>query len=204
MIDLHSWPSIPMPTDRHDEVARRPDGHRGALVTSLSPRGDRLTGLRIARVLGAIALLVVGGVHLEQYAVAHFSVIPTIGPLFLVNFLAATILGLVLLAPVRGTFRPRRLVFDSLAALAGLGVAAGAMAGLLISEQTPLFGFIEHGYRLEIVIALAAETVAIVSLGVFLACAHRGPRRLPEGPVVPEVSEGALRASAARAATEAQ
>jgi hypothetical protein len=45
--------------------------------------GDRIRALRVARAMGAIALLVVGGVHLEQYKVAHFSVIPTIGPLFL-------------------------------------------------------------------------------------------------------------------------
>jgi len=51
-------------------------------------------------VLGAVALLAVGGVHFQQYEYDYFSVIPTIGPLFLVNFIAATALGLVLLAPV--------------------------------------------------------------------------------------------------------
>jgi hypothetical protein len=127
----------------------------------------------VARFVGGIALLVVGGVHLEQYTVAHFSVIPTIGPLFLVNFIAGTSLGLVLLIPIRRSARPGRLLFDSLAALAGIGVAAGAMAALLISEHRPLFGFMEHGYRLEIVIAIAAEAVAIASLGVFLAIANR-------------------------------
>jgi hypothetical protein len=43
----------------------------------------RMVVLSVTRAIGAIALLVVGGVHLEQYTVAHFSVIPTIGPLFL-------------------------------------------------------------------------------------------------------------------------
>jgi hypothetical protein len=183
-----------MAIDRGDQdigAAQRTDRHSGALVDPAPPPGDQVTGLRIARALGAIALLVVGGVHLEQYTVAHFSVIPTIGPLFLVNFIGGTLLGLVLLAPVRGTYRPRRLVLDSLAALAGIGLAMGAMAGLLISEQTPLFGFMEHGYRLEIVIALAAEAVAIVSLGVFLACAHRRARERrvaavrPQGTITP-------------------
>jgi hypothetical protein len=139
---------------------------------------DRVIPLRAARALGGIALLVVGGVHLEQYEVAHFSVIPTIGVLFLVNFIAATLLGLVLLVPGRDIYRPPRLVFDSVAALAGIGVAGGALAGLVISEQTPLFGFMEQGYRLEVVIAIAAEAVAIVSLGVFLVCAHTRARRL--------------------------
>jgi hypothetical protein len=133
----------------------------------------RIPASTVARALGAVALLVVGGVHLEQYTVAHFSVIPTIGPLFLVNFIAATSVGLVLLMPTRRSARHGRLVFDSLAALAGIGVAAGALAALLISEHRPLLGFMEHGYRLEIVIAIASEAVAIVSLGVFLAVADR-------------------------------
>jgi hypothetical protein len=133
----------------------------------------RIPVLSVTRALGATALLVVGGVHLEQYTVAHFSVIPTIGPLFLVNFIAATSLGLLLLIPVRRSARRGRLLFDSLAALAGIGVAAGALAALLISEHRPLFGFMEHGYRVEIVIAITAEAVAIASLGVFVAIANR-------------------------------
>jgi hypothetical protein len=36
----------------------------------------------------------------------------------------------------------------------------------------------EHGYRLEIVLALAAEAVATVSLAVFLACIVRWTPRL--------------------------
>ena len=64
------------------------------------PGDGRLFVVRVTRALGALALLVVGGVHFEQYTVAHFSVIPTIGPLFLVNFIAATGFGLILLVPL--------------------------------------------------------------------------------------------------------
>jgi hypothetical protein len=91
----------------------------------------RSTAVRIARAIGAVALLVVGGVHLEQYTVAHFSVIPTIGSLFLLNFIAATAIGLVLLISIRATVGPRRLMFESLAALAGISVASGALSGCL-------------------------------------------------------------------------
>jgi hypothetical protein len=133
----------------------------------------RIAMLSVTRAVGAVALLVVGAVHLEQYTVAHFSAIPTIGPLFLVNFIAATSLGLLLLIPIRRSTRQGRLLFDSLAALAGIGVAAGALAALLISEHTRLLGFMEHGYRLEIVIAITSEAVAIASLGVFLAISDR-------------------------------
>jgi hypothetical protein len=46
------------------------------------------------------------------------------------------------------------------AALAGAAVAAGALLALLISEQAPLFGFMEHGYRVAIVLSVASEAVA--------------------------------------------
>lgn len=134
--------------------------------------------LLISRAVGAVSLLVIGGDHLEQYTVAHFSVIPTIGPLFLLNFISAALLGLVLMVPSRRTPGPRRLLVDSIAALGGIGVAAGALAALLISEHTPLFGFMEHGYRLEVVIAILADAVAIVSLGVFLTIADSRGQQL--------------------------
>jgi hypothetical protein len=151
--------------------------------------GHRIDVLNVTRAIGAIALLVAGAVHLEQYSVAHFSVIPTIGPLFLVNFIAATSLGLVLLIPIRRSARDGRLLFDSLAALAGIGVAAGALAALLISEQTPLLGFMEHGYRVEIVIAITSEAAAIASLGIFLAVADRRAHE-PRGRLVARAETG--------------
>ena len=130
-----------------------------------------------ARLLGGLALLVVGGIHFEQYKVAHFEVIPTIGWLFLVNFVAGTTLGVLLLAsltPLRHRVPP---LLDVLLALAGSGVAAGALTALLISEHTPLFGFMEHGYRLEIVIAIAAEAVAISALALVVVALARRTRR---------------------------
>jgi len=132
--------------------------------------------LRGARVLGAVALLAMGSWHLEQYKIANFSVVPTIGPLFLLNFVAATILGLLLLIPAPSRFARWRLPIQSLAALAGVGVAAGALVALLISEQTPLFGFMEYGYRIDVVIAIATEVAAISFLGLFVVCARRHVR----------------------------
>jgi hypothetical protein len=154
---------------------------------SRQPWRDRLGVLRAARATGAIALLVVGGVHLEQYTVAQFSAIPTIGPLFVVNFIAATATGVILLMPVGAGVGMPRLVLDSAAALTGIGVALGALVALLISEHTRLFGFMEHGYRLEIVTALVSEGIVIVSLGLSLACARHWARRLRRHAVVPAV-----------------
>jgi hypothetical protein len=139
--------------------------------------------LRAARAIGAISLLVIGGVHLQQYTVDHYSVVPTIGPLFLVNFIAATVTGTILLVPVgRGVGRAR-LMFDGLAAVIGIGVGLGAFAALLISEHTPLFGFREYNYREVVVIALLSEGVAVVSLAVFLerARVRLARLRMPPG-----------------------
>jgi hypothetical protein len=137
------------------------------------PIGGRLRLFRTAQAVAAISLFVVGGVHLEQYYVAFFRVVPTIGPLFLANFIGGTAFGLVMLLPLRRGAGRAWLLLDSLVALAGIGLSVGAFAGLLVSEHTALFGFMEHGYRLEIVLALAAEAVATVSLAVFLACIVR-------------------------------
>jgi hypothetical protein len=125
-----------------------------------------------ARTIGAISLLVIGGIHYQQYHYALYSVIPTIGPLFIVNFIAATALGLVLLAPLKSRLGHRGELLHQLAALAGVGVAVSGLAALLISEHTVLFGFMEHGYRFVIVLTIASEAVAIVMLTLFLVRAR--------------------------------
>lgn len=132
----------------------------------------RTSSLTATRTLGAIALLVIGGVHYQQYHYDFYSAIPTIGPLFLLNFISGAVLGLFLIVPVRPRLRGRGRLLDQLAALAGIGVAAGGLTGLLISEQTPLFGFMEHGYRFVIVLAIAADAAAIVLLTLYLIAAH--------------------------------
>ena len=128
--------------------------------------------LTATRTLGALALLVVGGVHYQQYHYDFYSAIPTIGPLFLLNAVAATALGLFLLSPVRAPGRVGAFL-DQGAALAGIGLAVGAFVGLIVSEHTPLFGFSEHGYRFAIVLALSAEAVTVLLLTSFLIATHR-------------------------------
>src|ERR1700733_9594551 len=86
----------------------------------------------VTRMLGGLALLVVGGVHFQQYQYEFYSSIPTIGPLFLANFAAATALGLFLLVPIRRPSGRLRKLVDQVTALSGVGVAAGAFVGLLI------------------------------------------------------------------------
>jgi hypothetical protein len=117
----------------------------------------------IMRTLGAAAVLVVGAVHLEQYFAVHFDVVPIIGPLFALNFAAATLMGVGLLMPFA-----RLRVLHVLLALGAIGLAATAFVFLFVSEHRPLFGFQDYGYRPAILIALAAEGATVVLLGTYL------------------------------------
>jgi hypothetical protein len=140
----------------------------------------RSRSLAATRTVGAIALLLIGGIHYQQYHYAFYSAVPTIGPLFLANFIGATILGLFLLAPGKSKLGRLGNPVEQLAAIAGVGLAASGLAALLISEHTPLFGFMEHGYRFVIVLTITSEIVAIASLSLFLVASHsyargRGP-----------------------------
>ena len=122
-----------------------------------------------ARVLGALAVLATGAVHLHLFQ-GLYSHIATIGTLFFLNFVGATAIGLALLAPVERIGGRYGGVLLVLLAGAGIALAALAFAFLLISERTPLFGFKEPGYDPPAMAAArAAEVAAVVFLGAFLA-----------------------------------
>jgi hypothetical protein len=122
----------------------------------------------IARYLGAISIVLVGVVHAQQYYDAYFSVVPTIGPLFLLSFVGAGVVGAVLFAPVRRLAPRAGDAILALAALGAIGIALGTFAALLISEYRPLFGFMESGYRLAIVLTLVFDVLTTAFLGFFL------------------------------------
>jgi hypothetical protein len=124
------------------------------------------------RILAAAFVIASGVVHLQQYYGVYYRVIPTIGPLFLADFVAAVIIGLALLAPLDRLSRP----LGTLASIGGIMFAAGAIIGLEISESGTLFGFHEHGYRLAVVLTLIFEGAAVVLLLANLA-ARAGQRR---------------------------
>jgi hypothetical protein len=145
--------------------------------STLRARGGRPTLWLVARVLGALSLLAVGAVHLQQYF-ELYSDIRTIGTLFVLNFVGATLVGLALLAPVERLLGRLGNVVLVLLGLAGVVQAATAFVFLYISERTPLFGFMEPGYDPEaIMTARITEVATVVFLGAFLAA--RFLRRAP-------------------------
>jgi hypothetical protein len=151
--------AVSTPSITGNEIGRAP--------TAVSARGRAVTG-EVARYLGAISILVVGAIHAQQYYDAYFYVVPTIGTLFLLSFIGAGIVGVVLFAPVRRLGRRLGDLILSLAALGAIGIALGTLVSLLISEYTPLFGFMESGYRLAIVLTLLFDVLTTAFLGCFL------------------------------------
>ena len=137
-----------------------------AVSVRSSRRGE--VAVEVTRFLGAVSVLIVGAVHAQQYYDAYFSVVPTIGTLFLLSFIGSAVAGAVLLAPVRLLGRKISDLVLVLAALGAIGIALGSLVSLLISEYRPLFGFMESGYRLAIVLALASDTATAVFLGAFV------------------------------------
>jgi hypothetical protein len=147
-------------------------------------RTTRLTLVREAsRYLGALSVLLVGVVHAQQYYQAYFSVVPVIGTLFLLSFIGSGVTGVALLAPLRRLL-PR--IGDAvlvLAALGAIGIALGSLVSLLVSEYRPLFGFMESGYRLAIVLAIVFDATTTVFLAAFIALVLRTRRRYEEATV---------------------
>ena len=121
--------------------------------------------LRAMRFIGALAILAVGAVHLQQYIGADYSAIPTIGTLFLLNGIGTAVIGIGLLAPIKCLAAPLKAdTAIGLLALGAVAIAVGSLVALFISESGSLFGFSESGYRAAIVAAIVAEAATIALL----------------------------------------
>jgi hypothetical protein len=127
----------------------------------------------VARYLGAVALLGEGVDHLWQFSVDSYSVIPTIGTLFALNFASALVVALGLAAPVERLGRRWGRAVLSVLAGGGVGIALGSLVGLEVSENTRLFGFTESGYRGGIVVSIVLEAATVIFLLAFLGAGWR-------------------------------
>jgi hypothetical protein len=150
-----------------------------------SPRGRAAL-----RVLGALLLLFVGLDHYYEYSSQSYSVIPTIGTLFLLNFISASVVGLLLLVPLERLTPRYGLLAVRAAAVGGFAIAASSLLALLVSEQTKLFGFMESNYRPAILVAIVSEAAAALVLALLAistidrgasAQMHRAANQRPPG-----------------------
>jgi hypothetical protein len=146
-------------------LARLPTRHRAIVAQAF-------------RYLGALAVLATGVAHIEQYSVDNYSTVPTIGTLFLLNFIAAIVIAAGLIAPLRRVTGRYTDLTRAVFAVGGIGLAVGSLVGLFVSETTGLFGFVEHGYRMAIVVAIAVEVAATVFLCAFLVANGTGLREI--------------------------
>lgn len=117
-----------------------------------------------SRRAGAVLMLLIGGVHFQQY-VDFMSHVPTVGVLFLLNAAGGAGLALALLGPDRE--------IRTLAALGGIGLATGSLVCLVISLTSSFAGFHEPTLRPPIVIAIVAEALALPVLGRCLVRSSR-------------------------------
>jgi hypothetical protein len=153
------------PRKHPPSLARLPTRHRAIVAQAF-------------RYLGALAVLATGVAHIEQYSVDNYSTVPTIGTLFLLNFIAAIVIAAGLIAPLRRLTGRYTDVTRAVFAVGGIGLAVGSLVGLFVSETAGLFGFVEHGYRMAIVVAIAVEVAATVFLFAFLVANGTGLRKI--------------------------
>jgi hypothetical protein len=157
-------------------TALSPSKHR-ARPTGL-PSSHRSIVAHASRYLGALAVLATGVAHIEQYSVDSYSTVPTIGTLFLLNFVAAIVIAVGLIAPLRRVTGRYTDLVRSVIAVGGIGLAVLSLAALFVSESSGLFGFVEHGYRMAIVVAIVAEAAATMFLVAFLLAYGTGLQKM--------------------------
>ncbi len=129
-----------MPAKATEQASRLAVTHRGP-------------DARVVLGLGALSVLAIAADHIEQYHAQNYSTVPTIGTLFLLNFISSVVVAVALVFPLRRVAGRFAVALRRVFAMGGIGIAAGSLAGLLISETSSLFGFTENGYRTAIVLS---------------------------------------------------
>ncbi|HET9897843.1 MAG TPA: hypothetical protein VFQ44_23175 [Streptosporangiaceae bacterium] len=122
-------------------------------ATTVAPAGGH-TRLWL-RLAGAALLLATGAIHLDLY-VTGYDTIPTIGPLFLLQIIAAFALGLAV-----------ALTGSRLVALAGALFGLATLGGYLLSLWVGLFGFRE----VRTTAGIAAGVIEVATFAVLGALA---------------------------------
>ena len=121
------------------------------------------------RVAGAILLVVSAGIHLDLYLTGYRS-IPTIGWLFLVQFLVAFVLAIGAL-----------VTHSRLVAVAGAAFALSTLGCYLLAVWIGLFGYKEIRTRAGIAAGLI-EVAAFATLALAVAIADARPAAAPARP----------------------
>jgi hypothetical protein len=116
-------------------------------------------------VVGAVLVVATGAIHLYLYR-DGFSSVPTIGGLFLTNFVVAVVLGLAILLRGRAFW-----------SLLGAGFCLGTLVAFIVSVHWGLFGYQETltgAWQERAVVVEVAGAVVCAGLTVTLLRGHRG------------------------------
>ena len=136
-----------------------------------SVKGTSLPRRSWLAIAGAALLVASGAIHLDLY-LTGYRTIPTIGPLFLLQVIAAFVLAAAIL--VTGNW---------LAAAAGAGFAVSTLGGYLLSLWVGLFGFTEvrttAGIVAGIIDVAAFATLAVAAAPGLPRIRSLGRRVLP-------------------------
>ncbi|GAB3147916.1 hypothetical protein [Amycolatopsis sp. NPDC004378] len=121
----------------------------------------------VLRLATAVCLAVSGYLHAQLY-VGGYRVIPVIGPSFLLQASAA--FAVAVLVALGGPVLLR---------LAAAALAAGALAGFVLSRTTGLFGFSERGFQPapEALLSVLAEAAVLVLVAITLYRLRRSRAR---------------------------
>ena len=120
-----------------------------------------------ARLAAGVVVLVIAGVHFQQY-VDFMSEVPTVGVLFLLNAAGGAGLAFAL--------NSQEPMLRRLAALGAIGLAVGSLISIMIALTGSFFGYSEPSLRVPIVIAILAELLALPLLARLLR-RERPPER---------------------------
>jgi hypothetical protein len=118
---------------------------------------------RSLRYLIALLVLANGAVHLILY-LDEYREVRIIGPLFLLNAVAAVLIAVALIAKPVGAF-----------ALAALAFSLATLGAFVLSRTTGLFGFTEAEVDIKAVVAIVAEVGAVIATGVWFLATRPAP-----------------------------
>lgn len=128
--------------------------------------------------LSAVFVLVSGGVHLVGW-LGPYSVLPVIGPLFLLNACSALLLAIALILARQVATRLRLPLVEPLVLLAAWGFAALTLVAFLVSTTRGLFGFQERLTGAAQEIAGVAEVLTLITTGwALVSWLHRSGHEL--------------------------
>jgi hypothetical protein len=152
-----------------------------ASATTSSTTRQRSIIARTALYLGAVSVLGTGVVHVQQFYDQDYSTIPTIGTLFFLNFVAAVVIAVGLIVPLRRVAGRYADAIRAGFAVSGIGLGVLSLVALFVSESSGLFGFVENGYRTAIDLAIVAEVAAALFLLTFLVANGTGLQAIRNG-----------------------